>query len=103
MRLRLPDDRMAKLREELHIWLGRRKATEKQLQILSGHLSHCARIIQGANLYMHFLYQLLQDAHTKRRVKLTKEFHDDLQWWYHFASNFNSVPLVDIKFINISL
>lgn len=97
MCLRLPADRLDKLRTELLFWSKRRKATEKQLQILAGHLSHCAKIIQGANLYMHFLYGILEEARTKRKVKLTSEFHDVLQWWMNLAFSFNSVPIVDIK------
>lgn len=97
MCLRLPSDRLEKLRSELQFWTNRRKATEKQLQILTGHLSHCARIIQGANLYMHFLYTLLNEARGKRKVKLSKEFHDDLSWWVNLAFSMNSVPLVDVN------
>lgn len=97
MCLRLPDDRIRRMKKELRFWLGRRKATEKQLQILLGHLSHCSRIIQGSNLYMHFLFQKLSEARGKRKVKLSKEFHDDLSWWYNLAYNFNSVPLVNVN------
>lgn len=97
MCLRLPKDRMLRLRKELEFWKGRRKATEKQLQVLLGHLSHCARIIQGSNLYMHFLFRKLWDARGKRRVKLSADFHDDLLWWHNQAFSFNSVPLVDVN------
>lgn len=97
MCLRLPQDRVSRLKQELNFWFNRRKATEKQLQILAGHLSHCAHIIQGANLYMHFLFRKLAEARGKRKVKLTKDFHDDLSWWFNLACSFNSVPLVDVN------
>lgn len=96
MCLRLPEERLLKLRKELEFWVNRRKATEKQLQVLLGHLSHCARIIQGANLYMHFLFKKLSEARGKRKVKISRDFHEDLSWWYHLAFSFNSVPLVDV-------
>lgn len=86
-----PNDRLSKLREELLFWRNRTKATEKQLQRLLGHLTHCAHIIQGANLYMHFIFELLAEARTKRKVKLKRDFHDDLSWWYNLAFSFNSV------------
>lgn len=97
MCLRLPQERIIKMRKELQFWIGRRKASEKQLQILLGHLSHCSRIIQGSNLYMHFLFQKLLESRGKRKVKLSKEFHDDLSWWYNLAFCFNSVPLTDVN------
>lgn len=46
---------------------------------------------------MHFLYKILIEACGKRKVKLTKEFHDDLVWWTYLAFSFNSVPIVDIS------
>lgn len=97
MCLRLPSDRLERLRAELGFWKGRRKAMEKQLQILAGHMNHCAKIIQGANLYMHFLYTLLAEARSKCKVKLSEDFHDDLSWWTNLAFSFNCVPLVDLN------
>lgn len=68
--LRLPEGRLAKLKGELEFWKGKSKATEKQLQVLVGHLSHCARIIKEGKLYMHYLFKKLKEAKGKRRVKL---------------------------------
>lgn len=74
MCLRFPAERLEKLRTEFYLWTNHMKATEKQFQILTGHLSHCALIIQGANLYMHFLYTLLAEARGKRKIKLSLDF-----------------------------
>lgn len=39
---------------------------------------------------------MLAESRGKRKVKLTKEFHDDLVWWTNLAFSFNSVPMVDL-------
>lgn len=95
--MRLPRDRMSRLRKELLFWVGKRKATAKQLEVLLGHLCHCSRIIQGGTLYLHYLFELLREARTKSRVKLTHEFHEDLSWWNSFADHYNYSPMCDFK------
>lgn len=95
--LRLPEERLCKLRNELGFWKQKKKATEKQLQVLVGHLSHCARIIKGGKLYMYYLFKKLKEAQGKRRVKLDDQFHRDLSWWYMFAEHFNSVSLCNVN------
>lgn len=99
--LGLPEGRLHKLRLELSFWKGRRKATSKQLQVLVGNLVHCARIIKGGKLYMHFLFDKLKESIGKRRVKLDEKFHRDLSWWGMFAEHFNSVPLCDVNNIGV--
>lgn len=94
--LRLPPDRLIKLREELKFWQNKRKVTEKQLQVLIGTLGHCARIIRGGKLYMFFLFEKLRESKSKNRVKLDDDFHQDLSWWKMFAEHFNSVPLCNV-------
>ena len=47
MKLRLPDDKLAKLYEELAFFKGRLRATKKQLQHLCGILGHCSTLVRG--------------------------------------------------------
>lgn len=96
MELRLPEERLIKLRKELLFWRGKKKATHKQLQTLVGHLSHCSRIVQGGKLYMFFLIEFLIQSKGKRRVKLSADFHNDLSWWWVFVENFNRVPICNL-------
>lgn len=93
--LRLPQERLEKLRKELSFWSNKSKATEKQLQKLIGHLSHCARVIKSGKLYMYFLFKFLKESKTKRKIKLNKTFHQDLSWWSVFAFHYNYTPLLD--------
>lgn len=64
--MRLPHERILRLREELKFWHNRKKATPKQLEILIGHLCHCSRIIQGGTLYLHYLFDLLKLSREKK-------------------------------------
>lgn len=91
--VRLPQERINRLRKELVFWSGKRKATLKQLQVLTGHLIHCASVIKGGNAYMHHIFATLLEANNKRRVKLKDEFHADIWWWFNCASTFNHRPI----------
>lgn len=101
--LRLPPERLVRLRKELAFWKGRHKATEKQLQVLIGHLCHCSRIIRGGELYLHFLIKALNEAKGKRKIKLSDEFHQELSWWNVFAEHFNFTRMCNTSDINHSI
>lgn len=96
-RLSLPNDRIGKVYSELDFWVGRKKATEKQLSILIGHLCHCARIVRGGNLYLFFLFEALRESKSKRKIKLSENFHRDLSWWRLCLDRFNFAPMADIS------
>lgn len=38
---------------------------------------------------MHNIFAALRDVKDKRRVKLNKDFHADIFWWFNCALNFN--------------
>lgn len=81
------------MRKELLFWSNRKKATLKQLQVLTGHLVHCASVIRGGNAYINHVLTALRWSKERRRIKLTKEFHSDLNWWFELADNFNYRPM----------
>lgn len=91
--MRLPDQKIEKIKAELGFWRNRKKATRKQLEILVGLLSHGARVIRDGKLYMHFLLEKLAESREKKRVKLKSEFHEDLSWWNTFVEKSNYSPL----------
>lgn len=96
MYMKLPEAKIEKILKELAFWKGKKKATLKQLQVLSGILGHAARVIRGGKLYIHFLLGKLSEAREKKRVKLDLNFHEDLQWWKYSATVFNNTPLYNI-------
>lgn len=93
--LSLPVDRLERVRAELAFWDNRKKATEKQLSILIGHLCHCAKIIRGGSLYLFFLFEALRESKKKRKIKLSKNFHSDLSWWRLSLDLFNFLPMIE--------
>ena len=88
--LRLPQEKLSKLKSELVFFSGRSHASKKQLQRLCGILGHCSTLVRGGRTFSHrviSLLKLFRDG--KRRVRLSKGFQMDLRWWNSFASWFN--------------
>lgn len=90
MKLRLPQDKVNKLHEELAFFAGRRRSTKKQMQRLCGVLGHCATLVRGGRTFSHRVIAMLKLFSTKRRyVTLSAAFHKDMEWWAKFAGHFN--------------
>ena len=51
MCLRLPHDKLVKVREELALFQKRKRASKKQLQSLAGKLNFCASVVYGGRVY----------------------------------------------------
>lgn len=89
MRLLLPDDKLARLHEELNFFSKRERATGTQIQKLCGIIAHCAKIVRGGRTFSHRLIQLLKGLKPKSRIRLTHEFKLDIAWWSEFVNYFN--------------
>ena len=90
MELQLPMRKLDKLHTELAFFKGRHRATLRQIQRLSGILSHCATLVKGGRTFSHRVISLLKCFRPgKRYVTLSGSFHQDLEWWTQFVQWFN--------------
>lgn len=81
MRISLPAEKVIKTQTELDFWTNKRWGSKKQLQRLSGRLSHSCKAIKGGKLYMHTIFHLLKLVDQIDCVSLSKEFFQELEWW----------------------
>ena len=90
MELRLPEDKLEKLRKMLKSFLRHRKATKGELESLAGLLAHCCKVIHGGRTFSRRVYDLVASVRKRdHKVRLNKDFRLDLKWWLEFASSFN--------------
>ena len=90
MELRLPDDKVVKLKMTLDKFLRKRKATKRELEQLGGILAHCCKVVHGGRTFSRRVYNLIALARRPgHRVRLNREFRLDLWWWVEFVSIFN--------------
>ena len=95
MTLKLPPSKMEKLHMELEFFLGRKRATLKQIQRLAGVLGYCSTLIRGGRTFSHRVISLLKCfQHNRRYVTLDNNFHLDLDWWWQCAVWFNGTARI---------
>ena len=90
MEMRLPPEKLARLKTMVAEWLGRKKATKRQLLSLIGHLAHAAKVVTPGRTFVRRMIDL---AHSKQELShwiyLNEEFRSDLQWWDLFLDRWN--------------
>ncbi|MEW8547701.1 MAG: reverse transcriptase domain-containing protein [Candidatus Thiodiazotropha sp.] len=95
MCLRLPDEKLHQVRDELLHFQTRKRASKKQLQSLAGKLNFCASVIYGGRVYsrriIDTINMLKADDH---KIKLTGGLRADISWWQAFMAHFNGKSLL---------
>ena len=59
MELRLPQDKLDKLRAQLNTFMGKRKASKLELEVLGGILVHCCKLVHGGHTFSRRVYNLI--------------------------------------------
>ena len=90
MTLRLPEEKLLALKEELQGSLSRNRFTKRQLQSLAGRLSWAASVVKGGRVFLRRIFNTISMLrHSTHRVRITAEVRKDLLWWSNFISSFN--------------
>ena len=90
MCLRLPVDKMSRLKSAVSAYSSRSSATKQELDELAGLLAHCSTVIRGGNTFTRRIYDLCaSESRPYMHIALTEEFQDDITWWIGFAERFN--------------
>ena len=91
MCLRLPDDKLIQVRQELSLFLNRKRASKKQLQSLAGKLNFCASVVvYGGRVFSRRIIDtinLLKEG--RHKIKLSTSIKSDILWWHSFMAFFN--------------
>ena len=88
--LRLPTDKLARLKILIQCWASKRVCTRKELESLLGHLSHAATVITQGRTFLRQLFPLLsQGRAAHHRIRLNVGARADLIWWQTFLQTWN--------------
>lgn len=85
--LRLPNEKLRNLREQIASWRGEKSVLKGKLESLIGQLQHACKVVRPGRTYMRRLYNLLsQTSHFQNhyRVQLNRECQADIEWWSVF-------------------
>jgi len=98
MEIRLPMDKLERLRELLKTFLKRKKVTLNELQSLIGLLNFTCMVVVPGRAFLRRIIDLtkgIQKPHHKRRLK--KSAKADLLAWSLFVENFNGKNILRFR------
>ena len=98
--LRLPEEKLARLRDLITQWKSRKSCSKRELESLLGVLQHACTVIPAGRAFLRQIINLL--SVTKKRhhhVRLNSTFRSDLEWWRIFASHWNGKSLISTAYI----
>ena len=90
LQLRLPADKVSRLKGLLEVWQSQKSCTRKELESFTGHLAHAAMVIRQGRIFLRSLFSLLS-ATAKQHfyIRLNISVRADLRWWHHFLQTWN--------------
>ena len=95
MCLRLPDEKLHQVRQELARFQGRKRASKKQLQSLAGKLNFCASVVYGGRVYSRRIIDTINMLKASdHKIKLSGGIRADITWWQSFMASFNGRSLL---------
>ena len=102
--LRLPADKLARLREMLQHWAIRHACTRQELESLLGHLSHAATVISQGRVFLRQLFTLLSlDRAPHHFIRLNAGARADLTWWQTFLQGWNGISFFPVSSTSVEI
>ena len=98
MTIRLDDDKLTSIHDELSLWSDRSTASREQLQSIIGVLSFAAKVVAPGRTFLRRMIDHMKiipsTSENTTQHPLSKSFHLDLQWWRRFLSQWNGVGII---------
>lgn len=88
--LRLPEEKLIQIMQELAIFHHHKRASKKQRQSLAGKLNFCASVVYGGRVYSRRIIDTINLLKADdQKVNLTGDIRADIAWLQAFMSQFN--------------
>ena len=95
MQLRLPPEKLEKLKKLVASWRRRKVCTKKELRSLAGHLSSACKVVRPGRRFLRGIFGLLSQFHRRdHSIRLSAGFRADVEWWHVFVSSWNGVSMM---------
>lgn len=95
LELRLPEEKLDRLKKLLVEWLPRKSCKRRDLESLIGHLSQACKVVRPGRRFLRGMIQLLSVAHKQHHhIRLNQSFRADLEWWHKFLGSWNGVSML---------
>ena len=98
--LRLPEEKLRRLIQELDDWGDRKVCSRKELESLVGLLNHACKVVRPGRTFLRRMIDLLvatgsgKPHYQHHHIRLNREFRADLAWWRTFIRPWNGIGLL---------
>ena len=95
LEIRLPSNKLVRLRELLADWKGRKAGKKRDLLSLIGVLQHASKAVRQGRSFLRRLINLSMVVHNlESYVRLNLSARSDIRWWAEFASQWNGTSML---------
>lgn len=95
LEVRLPLDKLQRLKEALQMWRRRKVCRKRDLLSLIGLLSHACKVVRAGRSFLRRLIDLSTiPKHLDHFVRLNADALSDIEWWVQYAENWNGVQMM---------
>ena len=91
--VRLPAEKLTRLRESPSRFEHKRHATKHELQVLIGILSHAAAVVRPGRVFLRQLITSKIPRLPSHKVRMNAKCRSDLAWWSVFVEEWNGLAL----------
>ena len=90
----MPKNKLTSLKDDIVTWIGRKKATKRELQQIIGKLIWATKLIRASRPFVRRLIDLMCTAkRPSHRVRLTAGVREDLNWLAATCVKFNGTAV----------
>ena len=100
--LRITPDKLDEIHQECVLLRQKTHLTKKQFQSLLGKLLYMQKCVKLSRVFVNRILALFRSHAVGRRIQLTGEFYQDLDWFVKFLPHFNGVTYISRKLIDES-
>ena len=80
--MRITENRLNEIREELHEWSEKKVCTKREILSILGILQFCARVVIHGNKFVRRIITLSKAGrHLSSKLRINKDTRKDFMWW----------------------
>jgi hypothetical protein len=101
MTIGIPETKITDIKHKINNFIGKRRASKKQLQSILGKLSWVARVVPAGRIYLRALIDGIKGLkHPSHKLILTDDIKADLLWWESAMVVLNNtLPIKDNRLV----
>ena len=95
MTMSISEERLREILALIRSWLGKTKASKRELQSLVGKLQFVAKCVPAGRVFISRLLAQLRELHDgEGEFRIGEEFQKDLVWWGDCVERFNGKSII---------